>query len=206
MKFTWLVEEKVYDRTENRRWRAVIKNRILQLLSGTKWIFGENGERIIFRNGKAVKNGEEIDVICGPTGNLENKKGDVLIINVLQNMITQKMCENERKIFNSCMQIINSLSGLDGKDFSDKVKSLTEIIKKQVNEKNKDILMFIYVPKDTLKAIKDKNNTSGNMETQLVKPLYDELKKYNSLDETKTQKVSLEDSKRDCFCFWISEK
>ena len=214
MKFSWLIEEKVFERSETIRWRARIKPRILDLLSGTEWSF--NGITISFRGGQAFKGDgskgdESIDVLCGPTGNLEKKDSDILIINVLNKMTSQNMKDREREVFDIIMQTIYSKPEKPEREFVNRVsklsKQITDILTDHSEElseelskvENRDTLMFIFVPEETVNLIKQNKNTSGTLESQLIRPLYEKLSDPKTED---TIKINLFDNKGDCYCFW----
>ena len=221
MKFSWLIEEKVFERSETIRWRARIKTRILDLLSGTKWSF--NGITISFSGRQALKDGKEkdgkeIDVLCGPTGNLEKKNSDILIINVLNKMTSQNMKDREREVFDIIMQTIYCNPEKPEGEFVNRVSKLSKQIKviltdhsEELSEElskveNRDTLMFIFVPEETVSLIKQNKNTSGTLESQLIRPLYEKLNDLKTEDTIDTIKINLFDNKGDCYCFWSRVK
>jgi len=189
MEICWLVEEKVMVYSDNKKLRMSVKRKILELLEGTDWELDEN-KKISFKKGKAyyvadnVQAMQEMDVICGPTGDfaLYDKK-HILIINYLP-----EYKSTDEDFVKKSLQI-KATESLEGKTFNKKIEKIYKLLEGCETSNKYEILEFIYLSGEAKKFLFEElgNSARGSMEAQFIKPLKDLRNPNNNSNNSESQ-------------------
>ena len=209
MEICWLVEEKVMVYSDNKKLRMSVKKNILKLLEGTDWELDEN-KKISFKENTAYYvndngNKEEMDVICGPTGDFAlYDKNHILIINYLP-----EYKSTDEDFVKKSQQIIGTES-LDGNTFNKKIEKIYELLEGCETSNKYEILEFIYLSGKAKKVLFEElgNSARGSMEAQFIKPLRDLRNQNNNSNNSKKQEYICEavDDKKIYLQYGLGDK